>query len=352
MTIIKRHFISILSVMLSAVLLVCILAWASLKPTFEKNNFTRIFQYQLKLKKELSNEASIIEFAGATKSSYFFKTTVPGLLLMTESNLENERYVNFQVPPEKKLSGYFNCFVDSPQVSILAGNIPAIIKIEPNSNPTLTHFPNKIFTRVVPLTRNSFIFRGLDSAKHSVEQVFYKGIPSTNTIIRENSISDKTQDGGISTDGLLSYDSTTNQVVYVFFYKNEFISMDTSLHLLYKANTVDKLTKNSNIKVGVIHSASQQNLLTNTEPDKDINSLSCVNGGKLFIMSKLKADNESDDQFGKNTIIDIYSVRSGNYISSFYIPRINFEKPISFKIIEKNVIAVYKSSIILYQMQN
>jgi hypothetical protein len=73
-----------------------------------------------------------------------------------------------------------------------------------------------------------------------------------------------------------------------------------------------------------------------------------VYNGKLFNTSMVMAGNETDEDFRKNTIVDIYDLTTGSYYASIYIPAYENEKMTSFKVIGNRIIAMYKSNIVLY----
>jgi hypothetical protein len=81
-----------------------------------------------------------------------------------------------------------------------------------------------------------------------------------------------------------------------------------------------------------------------------VNSQSCVEGGKLFIVSKVAADNENKTAFKNYSVVDVYNIRNGFYDGSFYIPSHNEEQLEDFKIYNRQVIVLYKTHVVTYKL--
>ena len=73
-------------------------------------------------------------------------------------------------------------------------------------------------------------------------------------------------------------------------------------------------------------------------PLKAINKLCCLGNGHIFIISGLKADNETEEEFENNAVIDSYNIRDGEYEGSFYIPGFRGKKITDFWISKSMVV--------------
>jgi len=336
----KKHAVGILSTMIAAVGLVGILAWATTEPENKKNSFVRAFKPQALTELSVLNKAEdVVDFAGATESNIYFKMKSPEKLLVTNYDLKSIKNLEINLPKTGNEALGFTTLVDSPNICIAMGNLPAIITFERDSA-ILSKFP-ALFTKSVVISPNNIAVRIFDKS----DQVFAKVHTKTGRIQKEDDVSERNGDAGISTDGMLHYDKTTNILTYVMYYRNQFLCMDTNLNLLYKGKTIDT-TGSARIKVD----ASSGDMMTNNAPNRYVNGRSSVTQGYLYNNSKLKADNESSESFTKGSVVDIYKLKNGAYTGSFYIPFYKGEKMMKFKMVNDRVYVMYKSTIVCYQM--
>jgi len=100
------------------------------------------------------------------------------------------------------------------------------------------------------------------------------------------------------------------------------------------SNSVDYTEERKNEKSKI--SAASARKLVNRDVVLDSKN------GLLYVISNLKADNETATSFRKNNVIDIYNIYNGKYLNSFYIPK-QFEQTIKSLIIQDQfIIVLYK----------
>lgn len=162
----------------------------------------------------------------------------------------------------------------------------------------------------------------------------------------------KQADGFIGNDGYLRYDKEKARLFYIYCYLGEFLCLDTNLKVIYKAKTIDTVTK-ANIKFGLfkkkLEDGTKVNELTQTAPPEFINKDIAVDDQFVFVASKLKADNESFSSFSDNQPIDVYDMENGRYLYSFYIPKY---KGFEFRILEvkeNKLIVIFNKYLIVYE---
>lgn len=350
-TVIKnKHLFYIPLVIVFAIALVGVLAWDTMKDANKKNGFTRNFIHKdyPRVISSLAKDPEIIELCGSTPSALYFKSKNPKHILITDYDIKTKRYENINSPDDKRISQAYNCFVDSPRIILIANNIPETIITGLSIQPMTHRFPKYLFTRASMLGPSSFVFRGFDP-KFKDEQIFIKGNLSSDSLVPENNLSTLgNHDGGIATDGLLHFNKKSNLLSYVYFYRNEFICMDTNLNLIYKGHTIDHVV-NSEFFGGSV-SGNKSTLYTNVGPRKIINYESTVTDNYIYINSKIRADNEETNTFLNNSVIDVYSNKKGIYVGSFYIPKYNGEKMDRFFLLNNFLFVLYKSNIVKYNI--
>jgi hypothetical protein len=340
---IKKPFLMIPLVMGTAIGLVIILAWATLKEVNAPTDFKREFISQpLKPVNIMDIPREVVDFAGVTNDHIYFKTLDPAKVFNADIKLQTNQFLTIDIPNDKAIASRFNCIVDSPFVYILAGNVPSIIKTHFQGGTTTYKFPGTVFTRAALLPNNLFALRLFEKT----DQIFAKGNPATGELTKENNISEKLKDGGISTDGVLVYDKHTGSIIYIHYFKNEILFMDTSLNLIRKIKTID-INSNSSVKAG---EGTSKDILTNLSPKRLINAAASVDKGLLFINSRTKADNQEIETFNSNSAIDIYNVNDGTYAGSFNIPYYKGERLYKFKVADDKIFVMYNNYLVSYDL--
>lgn len=186
-------------------------------------------------------------------------------------------------------------------------------------------FDSTFFVEAVPLRGKVFAIRTLNQSK---EYVLALKTAAHATPVYSPGILEKQIDGLFCTDGMLHYNQARKRLVYVYYYRNEFICLDTALHVVYRGNTIDGVER---VQIHVAEIESSQTMAL-ASPPRIVNKKSHSSGDWLFIHSTIRATNESRSTFEQNYVVDVYGLRDGHYSGSFYIPRINGEKLRDFKV--------------------
>lgn len=199
------------------------------------------------------------------------------------------------------------------------------------------------FAEAVPIRNNTLIVRTFsDTVREYVLARKTKSLPS---LERKTGLLEKQIDGLFCTDGMLHFNKEANQVVYVYYYRNQFLTMDTSLNLLYQGNSIDPVTK-AKIKVARLKDGS----VTLASPPYLVNKRSHTNGEWLYILSNIKAKNESWDFFERTSVIDVYHLNDGAYSQSFYVPEFRGNEIKEFKVFDSTLVAIQGHFLITYNL--
>jgi hypothetical protein len=228
-------------------------------------------------------------------------------------------------------AGHFY-FMDGAKPVILKGNM---------TNLTLTEIQKTMhFTAAVPLSSNSFIIRAVSRAKQNVI------LKLTNGKVTAKYLPEQQGDGLFSTDGSLIKTEDNARLFYSFYYHNEFVCLDTNLNLIYKGRTIDTVS-HAKLKLGRINSLHETTLAA---PPQFVNEQCAANDRYLFVHSALKADNEIDETLSEASPVDVYRIKGGKYLFSFYIANFNKEKMLDFTVRDHELIALYGHYLYFYQL--
>ncbi|RQO79076.1 hypothetical protein DBR40_04980 [Pedobacter sp. KBW01] len=161
----------------------------------------------------------------------------------------------------------------------------------------------------------------------------------------------KQVDGIFCTDGWLQYDFKRANLYYLYAYRGEFLILDTNLHKIKIIKTIDTI-RTAKINLGVedlkLENGRQAIQTKQIKPPNIVNRGFCVNDGLIYILSNIKADNETAKDFYQNQPIDVYSISSKQYVHSFYIPKFKGLKPKQIEVIGNTLVAIYENYLITF----
>lgn len=310
-----------------------------------KNNFERVFHHnKAKLLGALDLKYNSFTLAGISANNiYLGNTTAPALVIRTNHQLTDTTHLRIDFQDEFQYSS-LSLTVDSPDFYVMDGITP--ITFAGNLNDLVAEplmKDNFYFVDYEPLSPTSFTFRSYSPrfgkyvlAKKRTDTLVEKFAPN---------LLEKQVDGLFCTDGMLHYDKGTSRIVYVYYYRNQFISMDSSLNLEYRCNTIDTVSR-ANIKLVTLDKGET----TLAAPPLIVNKKSFVSDDLLFILSGLIADNEDKELYGRNSVIDAYSLEDKAYQFSFYIPDFKNKKMRDFKVHDKTLVALYEQHLVTFEL--
>lgn len=125
----------------------------------------------------------------------------------------------------------------------------------------------------------------------------------------------KQQDGIFDTDGQFAYDPGAGKVIYIYYYRNEFIAADSSMQLSFRGKTIDTVSK-ADLKIMTMEGSGDTRLAA---PALMVNRKIAAEGGVLFVQSLLRGRHEPKKIWQKAGAIDLYDLGQGHYLSSFYV---------------------------------
>jgi hypothetical protein len=340
-----KTYLAIVITIISAIGLVATLTFSTQNQLERSTGFNRKITATVKELKVITTDAHITSVAGFSKDHIFFTTSSPYKIGTTSFNLDNLLYHQIDLPNNKRIESNFNMQIDSPYFYLFAGNLPGIFTGEIGKKETTKHdIPKSLFTRSIAISPNQIYLRSFKSKS----QLFLKANIASGSIEWEDNLSEKNNDGGIETDGLLNYDKKTSTFTYVQAYNNKFLCFDSNLHVIYSKSTIDTFASYQNKTGGL--AIGEKIKFTNITAKRIINRENCTDNGFLFNVSTIKADNDENEIFGENSTIDMYRLNDGSYYGSFYIPNYNKEKMRRFRIINDVIIAIYKSNVVKYKL--
>jgi hypothetical protein len=188
---------------------------------------------------------------------------------------------------------------------------------------------------------NTFILWTLDSVNKYPE--FLKIDPTVLKITRETNISEKKPGGALEDDGIF-IPVDNSKAIFLYYHKNIYKCIDTSLKLMFTRHTIDTSTTAPKIK------ALPMGGYAFSVPVRVKNIRGCADNNILYVNSSLIAENEVKNSFRNNSVIDRYELQTGSYLGSFYIPMLKGEKINDFKIYRDTIYALYERDVKIFRL--
>ena len=343
-TIIKN----ILICFFSSILIMLFFYFTVDKKTDKKNGFRRFFNSTVvTLNKQVDLENPGYYIAGFTDNHIYLGTyQTPIHLIECTKSLSGTHHITLHInnntPFFWKLA---RLSVDSPHVYITDGIKPTILYGYLN---TLSLKAGKdpvcYFTHALNISPYSFIIRSVDS--DSNQNILSKIQVDSPYIRKSYGLLKKQVDGLFCTDGKLFYDKEAQRTLYLYFYRNQFICMDTNLNVIYKGKTID-----TNVYAKIKTATVTSKKIIFSAPPFSVNKNGCVHNGRLYVLSDLLADNEDPNILTKFEVIDTYSITDGQYLFSFYISKLRNQPIRNFQVMIDCIIVLYDHELCTYNLK-
>lgn len=313
----------------------------------KENPFIRRYiPHYLNQPKYLDLAVNSYNIAGLTADTlYLTNQSVPFLITAIPTNLKTQ--IQHQIKLEQTDYFFKNLilavFDDTFYLSdgsipvIYQGNIKnwsakKIIDIEP------------YFSMIQPFAKNSFLFR--TQLKATRTNVLGR-LLITDTISYElfDTVLEKQLDGIFDTDGQLVKDSQTKQVLYTYYYRNEYLVYDNLNNSFTRAHTIDT-TRIAKIQVTQLSNGDRKM----SAPPYKVNSKMYAYDQKLYIRSELLGKNEPKDMWKQASIIDVYNYNKKDYQHSFYAYDYKKNKIKDFAINDDYFFALVENYLVRYEL--
>ncbi|HEV3224161.1 MAG TPA: hypothetical protein VGZ90_14845 [Puia sp.] len=312
-----------------------------------KNSFYRVFPPHIILKTNSINIGGIDGYIAGQSSNtvYLGNYENPSDLFAVNMNLRDTQSLHLIFPDSRKYEASLIILtIDSPYAFIIDKLRSSIYRCPLISKDTFKLMKNYRFSssESVALSAESMILKTFQ--KKIQNNIFGKVNYQHISLMDSANILEKQIDGFFCTDGSLQIDHQANRLLYIYFYRNQFIYMDTNLRVIYNAKTLDTNTR-SKIHVRTVH-----DLEILAAPPLLVNKLASISGKSILIYSALRADNEDKDKYRDNCVIDVYESKDGSYRFSFYIPRINNSGISSLILHGKQLFTIQGNSLVRYDL--
>lgn len=255
--------------------------------------------------------------------------------------------IEVQKSPDIRLRKSVKVSVLPPYFFLMDGITPKLLRGKINDLYAQQFmYDSAYFNDITPISPNSFVIKALSS--NSQENVLGKEFNTQPYVKLEQQILEKQIDGIFCTDGMLHYNKENNLLVYLYYYRNQYIVLDTTLTIRFKGNTIDT---NSIAKIKPI-SLVYENSKVMAAPPLLVNRKSYSAGNFLLVESNLMAENENVNNFREVSVIDVYNLRDNDYKFSFYIYPFKKQRLSDFMLTENYFIGLHQQYLVIYDLDH
>lgn len=345
-----KTYVRILLLMLLAILGVFILVWFAGNPNRGSNGFVREFgQKRAVLDGAVSTNEALFRYLGEYKGGHLFASAGSKTFFVIDNNFSHVRSFSLKLPVNNLVKAAKDFMLDNEDISLVAFNYGTIYtSSERDTAYTQWKIHGPMFTTAIKISPTSLVVRQVDTTGVSLE--FRKIDLSTNDLASRSDLYSEGKDLGFSTAGSFAFDSSLHKLFYVHFFSNKIAAFDTTLTLSFLANTIDT-TQLPSLQTTSADTSKRISNITNTTPKRAINRSATCYKGNLYVLSLVKADNESQDLFDSNNVVDVYSCIDGKYNYSFYLEKPGHSNITSFKVLDDKIIAVAGHSAATYRFK-
>lgn len=310
------------------------------------NGFTRRFAKSEMLEfKVVDLTYNSYYIAGNTKHSIFLgNSEAPRHLISANASLDTTHFTFVLNSTNEIIFRSIRVKVDSPYYYMMDGTIPIILRGSLCQR-IVTPYPNihDFFLEATPMGDSSFAIKSLLRPDNEMHLGQIK--PGKRNASFSPEILTKQVDGIFCKEGMMEFDKWTKQIIYTYYYRNEFLLIGSDQSVKLQGHTIDTT---SVAKIEIFKSRKTTGRTPATRPHL-VNKTFSADRKYLYVNSVLISDNEDPHVFNENSVIDVYELANGLYKYSFYIPNYLNQKLVHFRVLKGVVIALFPRHLVSYR---
>lgn len=268
---------------------------------------------------------------------------------MLQVNLKTKDTAHIELAPRSRKLDYRGIKVEvlPPYFFIMDGTMPFILRGKIGewlADPWMTE--QVYFNKAIPLDSNTIYIRTTHAITHRSTLGLIHKKKGTIEVQLDTTLLQMQLDGVFDVDGLLTKDASGTTLGYVYYYRNQFFTMDNTLGSLSRQHTIDTVQRAQL----TIATKGKSNRTTLAAPPLYINRTAAMSKQFLLVMSHRLGRNESREVLQQASIIDVYDHNKNTYEFSFYLYDIHKHKVREFAVGQNLIIALIDDQLSVYQM--
>ncbi|AUP78713.1 hypothetical protein C1H87_08330 [Flavivirga eckloniae] len=310
-------------------------------------SFRRFYQHISPAKiQKLDLESNRYYIAGAAEDKiYLGHPSSPLSLTVVDSALQKKQIIRLSIDQDSLLIRNPQLRVIPPYFFLMDGTVPYILRGNTKDwkaysiSETIPYFTDVQAIDSISLAVSAMSSKTRELALGTIH------LSDSATITLSHKLLQKQVDGIFDVDGKLLYNRQRKQLIYTYFYRNQYIVVNDNLQLQLRGKTIDSI---SQAQIKVITTKKEKKLA----PSLMVNRYSATSGDHLFINSQILGRKEHLVSWKKSTTIDVYNIEKKKYKFSFYVKDIGENKLKAFYMLDNKLIGLIGNNIISYQLND
>lgn len=277
---------------------------------------------------------------------YLGNTTAPLNLTIIDTSLKTTENLRLSIDQFNLPYKNVRITVVPPYFYVVDGNVPIIFRGSTNNWKAYTLLQDiAYFSQVVVADTSHFVIRTMNSSTQENNVGVLKAGNNKSLTLSEKFL-EKQVDGIFDTDGLLLWNPDKHKVVYVYYYRNEYLISGADLNNKDKGKTIDTISR-AQLDFAYFPSKDQKKI---DGQSLKVNNYSTTSGNYLYVHSKRLGKHEPEKMLRKSSIIDVYDYEKKTYEFSFYLFHYKGNKMKSFQVVGDLLVAIMNDKLVTYQL--
>lgn len=315
-----------------------------------ENPFIRRYpQHPVTFKKSIDLKFNSYYFAGSANDKiYLGNFTDPLHLLEVDTILQQRKQIKMNLNGYKKHYKMVKIAIKDDWFYLMDGSAPFILKGSIKDWKITKELKGcPYFSIAQPLDNDLIAFR----ANRGRKAIHILGVFNSDSIPKvtyNDKLLQQQIDGVFDTDGILLSDEKQKKMVYLYYYRNEFIVANKKANLLSRGKTIDTISK-AQIKIAFLKDRGERKM---SAPPLIVNESAVMCQNLLFVQSKIPGRYEPKKLWKQAEIIDVYDLNNNSYVLSFAIYKNQNKKLQYFYVTPNHLYALISNELVIYDLKN
>lgn len=315
----------------------------------KENNFTRRFlPHPIVERGKLDLKVNSYYFAGIDqKNVYLGNYSSPLTFTVTDTTLSTFKQVKVNLDKSDYLFKNLQLKVKAPFFYLFDGSVPVIYRGRlGDSTARQISYKDAYFTQLAIIDSVKFALRTQNSRNRQYVIASLNLLEEPKVKIHHD-ILEKQKDGVFDVDGKLISCTGTNEFIYCYSYRNQFIILDNNLDVLRRLHTIDTIKTAQIVTTKLSDGKHKMNA-----PPLQVNDLGTAYKKVFFNKSNLIGKHESRKSWNNSAVMDMYSTEKQEYYGSFYLESKKKSEISSFLSYDQFFFMISGKNLIKYQFRN
>ena len=234
-----------------------------------------------------------------------------------------------------------------PYFFVMDGSVPCIYQGKiGNWNASEWMVGNAYFTNAIPIDSNNIYIKSIKSSTNVATLGLIQKTEGFNIKLYPELL-EKQIDGLFCVDGTMLASLDGRYLGYVYYYRNQFMVMNSELGLLHRETTIDTIKK-AQIRLA---KKNKNGEIVLKSPPKLINKTATLYGNLLLINSNRLGKYEEQKMLDQASIIDVYNWKKSTYNFSFYLYNLRNKRIREFGLFENKLVALIDDHLSVYVLK-